>query len=287
MAKTTKPAATEKPVTEMKEVATVAPSGAAVLYTPPPMDVKVDIADMRRPLVKVLQGLSPEVKEMGFPDGHFFATILNEDLGTEIEATVLGYKKRYILWNPQRGVEPMVLARSEDCVLWGEGEENKEFEVQIPNVGKVKWATKGSVAESGLHLFGSSVPGNKESKPAAAVTHDFLLYLHGQDMLPVGVSLARSKLRCAESMLTIAFGGSADPRSLRLKLRAVSIKEPGKEYTNVVPLRAGKNDEETYRKMVDLSEKFKNFSLDVDLDENRGEGGGRTRTPVDMNKVEY
>jgi hypothetical protein len=243
-----------------------------------PMQVKVDVADMKRPLVKLLQDLSPEVKDLGCTPGQFFATVINQELGRELTATIIGYKKRYILWNPQRGVEPMILARSEDGITWGEGEENKTFDVNIPNVGKVKWHTGPSVADSGLTLFGSSVPSNPDSKPAAAETHDFLLYLHGEDMLPVGISLARSKLTCARSLLTIAFGSEKiDPRSLKIKLKAVDAKSDSGEFSNLVPMRAGKVTPEEYHEMVALSEKFKDFSLDVDLDENRADAATARR----------
>lgn len=249
-----------------------------------PMQANVQLEDMKRPLLKVIQAISPEVNDLGVAAGQFFATVLNAELGKEITVTVLGHKKEFILWNPQRGVEPLILARSSDGATWDDDGANKEFNVVIPNVGKVKWLTKGSVAESGLHLFGSSVASNKDSKPALAETHNFLLHIHDEDMLPVAISLSRSKMDAARSLLTICFGSSADPRSLKVKIRIVPKQKDGQDYFNVVPMRAGKNDEETYYRMVDLSKRFERFSTDADTDENRG---GSARANVDTSTVEY
>lgn len=287
--------ATEKPVTETTELVPAAPSGGAVA-TVPPMQTNIGVEDMKRPLLKILQGLSPEVEQLGAKVGQFFATVLSQELGNELHVTVLGVKKEYILWNPQRGVDPMILARSTDGVTWDEGGENKTFDVKITNVGKVSWNTKGSVADSGLHLFGSSVPGNPDSKPALAETYNYLLFLHERDgeeehgiALPVVVSLARSKIGAAKSLNTICFGNSAvDPRSLKVKLRITQDGDPGNEYFNLVPMRAGRLSPEKYDQMLKLAAKFQNFSSDIDTDEQRAERG---RKPVmsaeEMAKAEY
>lgn len=271
MAKAPAKKITEKPVTEEASTAlTLVPEQGGAVATIAPLQTNIGLEDMKRPLLKVIQALSPEVEELGVSTGQFFATVLGMELGKEVFATVLGMKKEYILWNPQRGVEPMILARSSNGITWDEGGENKEFTVKIPNVGQVKWKTGADVANSGLHLFGSSVPGNKDSKPALAETFNYLLFLHDQDILPVVISLSRSGIDAAKSLNTICFGSTAiDPRSLRIKLRIVTKEKDGQDFFGVVPMRGGKNDDETFMKMVSLSERFKNFSTDINTDENR------------------
>lgn len=285
MAKAPTKKLTEKPVEETSTalVPVQEQGGAVAAYAP--MQSNVGLEDMKRPLLKVIQGLSPEVEEMGVATGQFFATVLNMELGKELAVTVLGVKKEYILWNPQRGVEPMILARSSNGITWDGDGANKTFDVKIQNVGQVKWKTGADVANSGLHLFGSSVPGNKDSKPALAETYNYLLYLHDQDILPVVISCSRSKLDAAKSLNTICFGSSSiDARSLKIKLKVVTRGQGTESYFSFVPMRGGKNSEEEFHRMVALSERFKQFSADIDTDENRG---GRRSANVDPNTVEY
>lgn len=282
MAKASAKKATEKPVEEAKALAVVPEQGRAVQVVP--QHNNVGLEDMKRPLLKLVQAISPEVEELGISAGQFFATVLNMELGKEIMVTALGVKHEFILWNPQRGVEPMILARSSNGVTWDADGANKEFNVKIPNVGQVKWSTKEDVASSGLHLFGSSVPSNKDSKPALAKTYNFLLYLHDQDILPVVISLSRSKLDAARALNTIFYSSSLDARSLRAKMKVVTRQKDGQDFFNIVPMRAGKNDEDTYLRMVDYSERFTDFTADVDTDENRG---GARGSRVDPANSEY
>lgn len=269
------------------EVAVAEPQARAPMVG---MDT-VKVTDLQRPNLKLLQALSPEVDELGVPAGQFLVDVLNMELGQQFEFTVLAKKVRYVLWNPQRGVDPMILAQSTDGITWdksqnGEDMANKEFEVMIKNVGKVKWNTRGSVAESGLAEFGSSVPSDPDSKPAAAETHDFLIKIHGHDVMPVVMSLSRSKIKPARRLNTIIFS-AMEPRLIKIKAKAVERGEGGEKFYNLVFSQSGRV--ENGDDMFDLSEKFANFVVrDVDDEAEGGEGRGRkSRAPVNESEREY
>ena len=75
------------------------------------------------------------------------------------------YEESYVLWNPTKGLDSKVpLAVASDGIHWDIP--NQTFEVYFPNNRTpYKWATKRTVAESGLDKFGSSQPDNPAIDP--------------------------------------------------------------------------------------------------------------------------
>ena len=136
----------------------------------------LDESDRIVPRVQLLQAISPEVTEYeNAKAGQFWHNIAAENLGPKLNAVPIIMRKSIVLWAP-RGDERGILARSMDCQHWDNP--NMEFTVKPKNSPKpVVWATKGSVAESGLDKFGSSVPEDKNSTPAASLTYSTLWFL--------------------------------------------------------------------------------------------------------------
>ena len=139
-----------------------------------------DASDLIIPRIKLLQPLNPEVED--FADakpGNFWHTVLNENWGPELKVIPINMRKSYVLWAP-RGDERGVLARANDAIHWvpAEGTFKVKFE-QDP--ATYVWTLKPTVAESGLDRFGTSRPGDADSKPAAALTYEWLFYFpeHG------------------------------------------------------------------------------------------------------------
>ena len=122
--------------------------------------------DKTLPSVKILQAVSPEVTDSkeGAKAGVLWHNIQDESLGAEITIIPLRRLKRYVLFNPNRGADEGILARSGDGIHWSPP--NTAFQVDI-NGKKVTWETKGSVAESGLVEWGTSDPSDPNSIPAA------------------------------------------------------------------------------------------------------------------------
>lgn len=136
----------------------------------------VTAEDMIIPRLKLLQGMSPEVKDdpRTFIQGEYLHTILGECIGEELLVAPLQCQRSIELWAPRDSGEG-ILARSTDGIHWDKP--NSKFEVRLNGGRRVVWDTKNSVAESGLADFGSSDPSNPKSAPIAPLTYRLALYL--------------------------------------------------------------------------------------------------------------
>lgn len=137
----------------------------------------VDSSDRIVPRIKLIQAISPELQD--YPDkakaGHFWHTIAQESLGSTLKAVPIIVRKSYVLWAP-RGDERGILARAMDGINWQPPD--AEFTVKpkgSPNA--ISYKTKKTVAESGLDKFGTSIPGDPNSPPAASLTYNMMWYL--------------------------------------------------------------------------------------------------------------
>jgi hypothetical protein len=273
-----KTAAKPKTVTKAKEP--VMESTDIVVTKPAPLVVAAPLAiegfadvglDMlRRPSLIITQDKTDVVQEKIVEPGKLFVKVYNVDLGTEAEITVLGTSHEYILYNPVRGVDPMIFAKSRDRVNWDTPEmANATFEANVPNVGKVKWLTKGDVAESGLLKTGTFAPGNSESKPALADTWNFLVHIHGTEgVLPCVLSLARGHFVAASNLLTLITSlnrkSPIDPRRLRIKMKVAERTRKGStdKYHSVTFRPAGLLGDDEFQQMVAEADQYRGFVVD-------------------------
>lgn len=163
----------------------------------------VDQTDLIIPRIKLLQSVSEEVTAFDKAKvGDFWHTISEESLGNKVRIIPLIMQKSAVLWAP-RGDDRGILARSSDCVNWDEGYANMEYTVKIRNVGDIKYLTKGNVEESGLMKFGSSVPKDTNSRPAASLTYRFMFWLPDYPELgPAIVINTRSSIKPAKNLIT-------------------------------------------------------------------------------------
>jgi hypothetical protein len=137
----------------------------------------IGIQDMEIPALKLLQGLSPEVKQHHhLRAGNWYHTILERDLGPVIPKVLIEVVHRSVdLWSPKnvRGVDSRLLARAPDGEKWDRP--NQIFEVLLENGQKVEWNTRSTVQASGLLNFGSSDPNNPNSVPAANLVYTLIM----------------------------------------------------------------------------------------------------------------
>lgn len=223
----------------------------------------MDADDIILPRIKLLQGISPEVE--AFEDaknGVFWHSVLGERIRSEMfpdgdgfDFIVLTQKKKYLLMAPltdPRGV----LARAEDGVHWKPA--NQSFEVKLKGVKEPQtWTTKDTVRESGLAEFGSSVKGDDDSKPAAVLIYEYLVYLPDRpDISPIFLSLARSQARKGKDLNSKIVFRNAPLESQRF--RATVIEETGDEgpYKNYQFQNAGWATQDEYRHCKALAEQF-------------------------------
>ena len=162
----------------------------------------VDVTDLVIPRVKLLQALSPELTEFNNAKvGTFWHTIANENMGSELLAAPIVIKKSYILWSP-RGDDRGILARAMDGVHWDNP--GAEFTVKPRgSANSVTYRLADTVAESGLDQFGSSVPGDPQSVPAASLTYNMLWYFpEFPELSPSVIINTRSSVKPMQQLLS-------------------------------------------------------------------------------------
>jgi hypothetical protein len=162
----------------------------------------IDRDDLIIPRVKLLQAISNEVTEFdNAKAGNFWHTIAGEMLGNSLRVTPIVIRKGYTLWAP-RGDDRGILARANDGINW---DIQEDFEVKLKGIKQpVVWSTKaGTVAASGLARFGSSIPDDPQSKPAASLTYNILFYLLDHpEISPVVVINTRSAVKPAKNLIS-------------------------------------------------------------------------------------
>ena len=161
----------------------------------------ISASDMVVPRLKLLQGLSPEVKDDPRTNiqGEWYHTIHGGVLGNSLTVVPLQIQRSIELWAPRNSGDGL-LARSTDGINWDKP--HARFEVMIDGRKHV-WETRGSVGESGLAEFGTSKPGNPKSPPAAALTYRLALYLLEHEPLSPALYIAsRMATRGVQDLIT-------------------------------------------------------------------------------------
>lgn len=162
----------------------------------------VDSSDRIIPRIKLIQAISPELVD--FPEakaGQFWHTIAQQNLGPTIRAIPIVIRKSYVLWAP-RNDDRGILARAMDGVHWIPA--NAEFTVKPKGSPQsVTYKTAQTVAESGLAEFGTSIPGDSNSPPAASLTYNMMWHLLDYpDLSPSIVINTRSSVKPMQQLLS-------------------------------------------------------------------------------------
>lgn len=203
----------------------------------------IDTSDLVIPRVKLLQALSPELTEFqNAKVGTFWHTIGSQNLGSELLGIPIVIKKSYILWAP-RNDDRGILARAMDGIHWDPP--NAEFTVKPKGSSQsVTYYTKETVAESRLDQFGSSVPGDSQSVPAASLTYNMLWYLpEFPDLSPSVIINTRSSIKPMQQLLSKIDSKPVAHFAQMYKIGVVLAKGAEGPYYNYVYTGAGYADE--------------------------------------------
>lgn len=163
----------------------------------------VDSSDRIIPRIKLIQAISPEVTDFDGKAkvGQFWHTIAQENLGPSIIGIPIIIQKSYVLWAP-RGDDRGILARARDGVHWDPA--NAEFTVKPKGApGPITYKTAETVAESGLDQFGTSIPGDNNSAPAASLTYTMMWYFpEFPELSPSLIINTRSSVKPMQQLLS-------------------------------------------------------------------------------------
>lgn len=222
----------------------------------------IDSTDLIIPRVKLLQAISPEVTEQNDAKaGEFWHTIAAESMGKVIRGIPIIVRKSFVLWSP-RNDDRGILARSTDGRVWDTP--NLEFTVKpkgSPNPVTYKLGT--SVHDKtgdgpALSEFGSSIPGDANSPPAAALTYQMLWYYPDFPQFSPAIMInTRSSVKPAKALISRIDMMPIDSYG---QMYDISIaQEQGDEgpYFNYKYVAAGfVEDEILFQQMAKLYEKF-------------------------------
>lgn len=206
-------------------------------------DDNFDSSDVLIPRIKLLQSQSGEVETFdNAKAGVFWHTGLDQNLGDKLRFVVADRRKKYLLTTPLSD-DQGVLARADDAVKW---DRTGSWEVKFKDrKDKVVWEiTDLDVEKSGLTKWGTSIPDDPDSPPAATLFYDYLVYLPDHPDLGMAVmSLARSQIRTAKKGLNdkISIHGQNGRPMQSLVFEATVTTETGIEgnFKNYVFQSAG------------------------------------------------
>ena len=162
----------------------------------------IDQSDLVIPRVKLLQAVSPEVTQYdGAKPGMFWNSIAGESMGDELAFIPILLRKTYMLWSP-RGDSRGILARANDGIHWDNADQ--EFEVKPKKSPKpVKWRIGKNVSDFNMDQFGSSVPDDPASAPAASLTYNLIMFFPDYpELSPAMVINTRSAVKPARNLIS-------------------------------------------------------------------------------------
>jgi hypothetical protein len=245
----------------------------------------VDSSDRIIPRVKLMQAISPELTD--FADqakaGQFWHTIAQQNLGPTIKGVPVIIRKSYVLWAP-RNDDRGILARANDGIHWEPA--NAEFTVKPKGASQpVTYKTAKTVAESGLDQFGTSIPGDPNSAPAASLTYQMMWFLPDfPELSPSIIINTRSSIKPMQQLLS-RIDSKPVPHFCQL-YDISSVQQKGAEgpYFNFTYTGAGFADEATCKLCSDMFDQFSKIGwvANDEVVEEESSGGGTTRT-VDEN----
>jgi hypothetical protein len=237
--------------------------------------------DMTIPRVELAQGLTPAVKEGKVKDGDLFLNISQETLaekGAPLVIVPLVRYKEYILWKDRADDGGGLLARAtavkvDGATKYAWDQPNTTFKNKIGGKMAVEWTTGTYVDDEdhNLKVWGSSIPGDESSAPAATETHNYIVVLpeHGNMVAAISLSVTQlPRARDFNSMLGLvptAPDGSPIPiwgRAFIMNSEDDSRKAG--EFNNVRFRPYGLCDEITTARNKDLVDRFAGMNVNFD-----------------------
>lgn len=208
-----------------------------------------DSSDIVIPRIKLIQGLSTEHET--YPGvartGEFWHTGVDENLGPEITFVIADRRKKYLLQTPIADGQG-ILARADNAKTW---DTTGSWQVKIKGQkNPVTWEIKDlDVEKSGLTGWGTSIPGDEDSPPAATLFYDYLVFLPSRlDLGPAVISLARSQIKKGKKGLndkiSLHANNGRPMQALLFKATSIDDSADGQDFKNWNFTSAGFNMDE-------------------------------------------
>jgi hypothetical protein len=234
-----KPVAVKSQPTEVAVAANLKVPSYLKDYRGPIGTENIENEDITIPRLKIGQSMSDEVKTGAVEEGSLYINVTSQALWTPGDDPILGLivaqSKEYVLWRDQQDNGGGILARAKpertpSGVRYRWDKPNQRFENKVGGKVKVVWETKTFVDENDIAAWGSEIPGDKESGPAATAHHNYLLYLPFDNVV-AAISLTKSAVKVARNLNTVLKMGSREIPIFARKMLLSSVDETGGEFT--------------------------------------------------------
>lgn len=216
----------------------------------------VDTSDIIIPRVKLLQAISSEVTTFtNAKAGTFWHTIAEASMGSPIIGIPIVIRKTYALWSP-RADDRGILARANDGIHWDVP--GAEFTIKPKGSPKpITYKLGKTVQENGMDQFGSSIPEDPNSPPAASLTyHTMWWFPEFRDYSPAIIINTRSSVKKAKMLISKIELRPVNHYAQKFAIGAV--QEQGEEgpFWNYSYASDGFADEEQYKVAEALYNKY-------------------------------
>jgi hypothetical protein len=246
----------------------------------------IDTSDLVIPRVKLLQALSPELQDFeAAKAGRFWHTIAGISMGDKLLGIPIIVKKSYILWSP-RDDDRGILARAMDGIHWDVP--GVEFTVKPKgSPSSITYKLGKTVQETDLDKFGSSIPGDPQSKPAASLTYNMLWYFpEWPDLSPSVIINTRSSVKPMQQLLSKIDSKPVAHFTQLYTLGIVQMKGAEGPYFNYSYTSSGYADKETCDRTQEMYDRFGTLQWraneeDADVAEDSGNGRDSKPMPAD------
>lgn len=228
---------------------------------------KIGAEDRIIPRVQLAAAISTPVTEGKVEAGNFYHTVLEEDLGPELEIVFVNHTKRYTLWKP-RHQGGGILARASDGRNWDNGDQ--KFDDIQPDKArprhKVSYQTGEKVGKDiGLGAWGTSDPDNEDSPPAATLSHVLIAVCPTRPELGAfAILLQRTGEGVAKQLLTKIDLDRAPIFGQKYKMAGKVQPSQSGDYHQYTFTKAGYVDQTTYAEMKELFTQFEALAPKVD-----------------------
>jgi hypothetical protein len=244
--------------------------------------------DFEIPRLKLLQGLSSEVKERDDTRaGWFFHTAAEVCFKEPFRAVPIFVDRRFILWRPLEDNGGGILARADDGVHWKPA--NATFDVKLDKKDgghRVQWKTAPTVKESGLAEWGSHNPKDETSGPAATRMLNYVLaFPDFPDLPPAVFTFQRTSFRNGKelnSKMLVAAGRTAIYGMVFMFNAYKDTNKTGQDFFNCQARADGLvTDKALYERYRELHRQFSETGIQIkDMDSLGGEDAG-SESPED------
>lgn len=163
------------------------------------------------PRLKLGQAMSPEVKDGDVEEGDMFNSVTGEIIckaGQTMPVIVVGKSREFILWDDRKGDNRGMLARAnkvrmeDGTVRFKWNHPGQVFEVKVDGKTKVKYKLGTYIDEDQLDKWGTQIPGNEDSPPAANEHQNYILALPDRDYELIALSMSKTSIGAARKLNT-------------------------------------------------------------------------------------